>query len=130
MLGRRFPVPKLLEEVVVRMVRLLRSLAQAGDDHSCHSLEPARPQHVEFQAILGSNFHISNLHTKVCQISYLVISNIIVGTHALYLHRTEHPANVIDVFNVSGSGLWRFIINKSHILKPVTTLLSSIGAAW
>ena len=120
MLGRRFPVPKLLEEVVVRMVQLLRSLAQEGDDHSCHSLEPARLQHGEFQAILGSNVHISDLHIeKVCQISYLVISNIIVGAHALYLHRTEHPANIIDVFNVSRSGLWRTIMSKVYgILKP------------
>ena len=120
MLERKFPIPILLGEVVIRMVRLLHSLGQGVDDHSCHSLGPAKLRHGGFQVILGSNIHISDLHiAKLCQISYLEVSNIIVRAHALYLHRTEHPANIIDVFNVSRSGLWRIIMSKVYgILKP------------
>jgi hypothetical protein len=31
---------------------------------------------------------------------YLIIRDIIICAHALYLHGTEHPANVIDDFYV------------------------------
>lgn len=64
MLGRKFPVPRLLEGVVVRMVRLLPSLAQGVDDHSCHSLEPAKLRRGGFQAISGSKIVISNGHQE------------------------------------------------------------------
>ena len=96
------------------MVRLLRSLARGVDDHSCHSPGPARLRHGGFQVILGSNIQISDLHiARVCQNSHLVISNIIVRAHALYLHRTEHPADVVNNLYVGSSGL--YIKNESII---------------
>ena len=37
--------------------------------------------------------------------TYLKLSNIIVSTHALNLHRTEHPTDIVDDFDISGLGL-------------------------
>jgi len=107
MLGRKFPVLKLPVGVVVRMARPLPSLAQGVDDHSCHSLEPARLRRGGFQAISGSKIVISDVHRRRRdKTPYLVISNIVIRAHALYLHWTEHPANIVNDFNVRGSGLW------------------------
>jgi hypothetical protein len=64
MLGHKFPVPRLLEGVVVRMVRLLPSLVQGVDDHSGHSLEPARLRRGGFQAISDSKIVISDVYGK------------------------------------------------------------------
>lgn len=35
----------------------------------------------------------------------LVICNVIISAHALNLHWTEHPANVVNDFYVGGRGL-------------------------
>jgi len=64
MLGHKFPVLKLPEGVVVRMARLLPSLAQGVDGHSCHSLEPVRLRRGGFQAISGSKIVISDMRRK------------------------------------------------------------------
>jgi hypothetical protein len=44
-------------------------------------------------------------YSKMIETTHLVVCDVIIGAHALDLHRTEHPANVVDYFYIGRSGL-------------------------
>lgn len=59
--------------------------------------------------------------------SYLIISDIVICTHALNLHGTQHPANVVDDLNVVGRCLHNSVspsVDESEILTTSPTFLS------
>jgi hypothetical protein len=95
-------VPILHVVKVVHTVLLLPFPARVVNGHCDRWLAPAMPQHEGFQVKWDSVIHVRFwTETKGIGMFYFVISNIIVHAHALYLHRTEHPTNIVDNFYIS-----------------------------
>lgn len=49
--------------------------------------------------------------------THFVISNVIVRAHSLNLHGTEHPANIVNDFYISRSGLHKNQINEQFFAQ-------------
>lgn len=63
------------------------------------------PRHVEFQVIWDSEQALTRGRQSDTEGTDLIVRNIVVCAHSLYLHWTQHPANIINDFYVSCSSL-------------------------
>lgn len=116
------------------MVQPLPFLELEGDDHFGHSEQLSMQQHEEFRGKLDSILHVSSVcNDQRLKRIYLIVGNKVVSAHPLNLRRAEHPADIINYFNIRRSCLRiEFSVSEIYYLtidSPSSTAVASLPAS-